>query len=246
VNDDYLRKPHHRLQLLTLLSVYTSRPSFSSEVALILASHSVLKTLLLSLQLDKSSTACTLGVTILVKVLPMLAMHAGDMLKDMIPRMLAVLARIMCFKTRLLPASQIGVDDSGSPELDQPETTEEARNAEDQGLDARADLHWKRLERSFQESSPPSPHRLFTLLYYLYPCNVIRFLRSPVFYLESHNVSSPYVVGWSDALDETQIKSKSEVSVVSVSEAHDHPSHPAAAVDPRSPHAPVTNLGRCG
>ena len=63
-------------------------------------------------------------------------------------------------------------------------------------------------------SAAPSPHQYFTFLYYLFPCNVIRFLRWPVKYFQEGGLESPYTVEWEDALDEDQIKSKSEVRVV--------------------------------
>ncbi|CCM02390.1 uncharacterized protein FIBRA_04488 [Fibroporia radiculosa] len=76
----------------------------------------------------------------------------------------------------------------------------------------REDIEWVRLEQTFDggTSSAPSAHRYFTALYYLFPCNVIRFLRYPVRYLSDSGLDSPYTIGWDEALDEDKIRSTSE------------------------------------
>jgi hypothetical protein len=210
VNDDYVRKPTHRLQLLTLLTRYTSQTSFSSDVAPILAGHPLIDTLLLSLQLDNSTTACSLALTVLVKVLPMFAMSAGELLKVMIPRMLLVLARMICFK---LPSKRPLQDASPDANVD---LSDGGHNPHPSGPTPRPDLHWRTLEQSYEgaDRQAPSPYALFTLLYYLYPCNLIRFLRSPLEYLHAHDVVNPFVGEWTDLLDPAQLKSKSEVGRV--------------------------------
>ncbi|KAJ7105763.1 hypothetical protein C8R43DRAFT_1100098 [Mycena crocata] len=203
--------PSARLQLLILLNLYTSVPTFQPAAA-VLAAHPLMGSLLNSLLVDRSSTLATIALGVLVKLLPILAVEACQDLKLILPRLLAILARVLCWRERAplpVPAQQ-------SPELEVPaiEFDEVEAAAEDAGptLSVREGLAWEVLELSFDTaaSSAPSPRQYYTLLYYLFPCNVLRFLRSPVLYLVSNNVESPYTVDWDAALDEQKIRSKSE------------------------------------
>ncbi|KAJ6546552.1 hypothetical protein DFH09DRAFT_1262958 [Mycena vulgaris] len=196
--------PSSRLQLLILLNLYTSVSSFQSFAA-VLAAHPLMSSLLHSLLLDRSSTLCIISLSILVKLLPILAVEACEDLKSILPRLLSILARILCWRER--PPDTL----PQSPEEGMPVIEEEL---DDPGpaLSVRSDLSWQVLETSFHRATPstPSPRQYYTLLYYLFPCNVLRFLRSPVLYLTSNHVESPYTVDWDAALDEQKIRSKSE------------------------------------
>jgi hypothetical protein len=81
-------------------------------------------------------------------------------------------------------------------------------------LHVRPDLDWQHLESAFDAtvSHAPSPSPYFTILYYLFPWNVINFLRSPVAYLTNASLQTPYTVSWEEALDVGEIRSKSEVT----------------------------------
>ncbi|KAF8212369.1 hypothetical protein K438DRAFT_1806415 [Mycena galopus ATCC 62051] len=197
--------PSSRLQLLILINLYTSVPSFPS-FADVLAAHPLMSSLLYSLLLDKSSTLCTIGLTIVVKLLPIFAVAACEDLKILLPRLLTILARVLCWKER---APQTTSPDA-EPEVEQ----ELEQEWEDTGptLFVGEDLSWEVLQQSFDtgSSSAPSPRRYYTLLYYLFPCNVLRFLRSPVLHLTTNDVESPYTVDWETALDEQKIRSKSQ------------------------------------
>ncbi|KAJ7273587.1 hypothetical protein B0H12DRAFT_1090097 [Mycena haematopus] len=196
--------PSSRLQLLILMNLYTSVPAFQSFAA-VLATHPLMSSLLHSLLLDNSSTLCTIGLTIVVKLLPIFAVEACQSLKILLPRLLTILARVLCWKERAPPSSEDAV-----PQVEQ----ELEQELEDTGptLLVREDLSWEVLQQSFDtgSSSTPSPRRYYTLLYYLFPCNVLRFLRSPVLHLNTNKVESPYTVDWETALDEQKIRSKSQ------------------------------------
>ncbi|KAI8998572.1 hypothetical protein BD414DRAFT_533409 [Trametes punicea] len=207
--------PSSRLQLLILLNAYTSQPSFPDH-AHVLASHPLMVSLLYSLTFDNSSTVCTIALTILIKLLPIFAVKACEQLKRLLPHFLIVLARIICWKERQSSAPII-------PVLPDPEDSddEEALASDDDGdtdregsrpLPIREDIEWERLELTFDgpASKAPSPDRYFTFLYYLFPCNTIRFLRYPVRYLSDNGVDSLYAMDWEDAVDEDKIRSKSE------------------------------------
>ncbi|GAC71245.1 hypothetical protein PANT_2c00019 [Moesziomyces antarcticus T-34] len=51
-------------------------------------------------------------------------------------------------------------------------------------------------------SSPPNEEHLFTFLYGLFPCDIIRFLRSPVDYLSKASFDSPFEGPWEEMMDE--------------------------------------------
>ncbi|KDQ60747.1 hypothetical protein JAAARDRAFT_151426 [Jaapia argillacea MUCL 33604] len=196
-----------RLQLLTLLNSYTLQPSFSSQSAVLIA-NPLMSSLIHSLLLDSSSIVCISSLTLLCKLLPVLAVHAAEGLKRILPQLLAILARVVCWRQRPPPQDPVEtVDDFESEIEDQPRFSPEHLP-----FPAREDLNWEQLEVTFAcaMSSPPSPNQYFTYLYYLFPCNVVRFLRSPLLYLSEHGLGSPYSVPWDDVIDETELHSKSE------------------------------------
>ena len=172
-----------------------------------LSKHQLFPYLLLSMLLDNSSTACSAGITFLVKSLPYFAVHAREQLRLYVPRLLAILARILCWKKRypLIP-------EAGENTLD-PEFERELAEITQRTLHVRPDLEWQRLEMTFSSitSLPPNSRSFFSLLYYLFPSNVLGFFRDPAVFLVSYNVDSPYVESWKDALDEDEIRRKSEV-----------------------------------
>lgn len=202
------------MQLLILLNAYTSRSQFPDH-APVLASHPLMTSILHCLVFDTSSTACTIASTILIKLLPILAVKACEQLKRVLPLLLVVLARLLCWKERqssepLLPtlADPEESDDDATSEKEEVSKEETSHSTP-----IRDDIEWHPLELTFEgPSSAPPAHRYFTFLYYLFPCNTIRFLRYPVRYLNDNGLESLYAVDWENALDEEKIRSKSEVS----------------------------------
>ncbi|EGO20906.1 hypothetical protein SERLADRAFT_452048 [Serpula lacrymans var. lacrymans S7.9] len=201
--------PSSRLQLLILLNYYTSQEKFRSP--LVLANHPLIFSLLSSLLLDNSSTICTIGLTVLVKLLPIFAVEACDNLKSILPQLLAILARIICWKER--PVSGLSTEGQGdetqvSEEVDAAQDLEEPSTV----LQLHPELDWKRLELTFNaaRSSAPPPENFFSCLYYLFPSNLFRFLRGPAIYLKNNGFDSPYTVNWEEALDEDNIRSRFE------------------------------------
>lgn len=144
----------------------------------------------------------------MVKLLPVFAIHAATILKSIFPKLLAILARIMCLKERPPSDPQLLEDEAAGVDFDR-EIIKEASPV----LHIRSDLEWERLEMTFNTtiSFPPSPRPYFTTLYYLYPSNVLKFLRNPAQYLDDASVRSPYTVGWAEALEEDEIRRRSEV-----------------------------------
>ncbi|KAG0705958.1 hypothetical protein DFH29DRAFT_235684 [Suillus ampliporus] len=200
--------PSSRLQLLILLNRYTSEPSFQS-LAAVFAGHPLLDSLLNSLLLDNSSTVCTIGLTVIVKLLPIFAVKACEELKMLLPRLLAILARIICWKERSVPKFEEEVEDTDESSAKQAPAHNEFTASPN--LPLRPELGWERLELTFNAaSSAPPPGCYFSCLYYLFPCNLLRFLRGPSAYITDRGYESPFSISWEDALDEDNIRSKSE------------------------------------
>jgi hypothetical protein len=218
VADDYARTPRHRRPLLALLTTLAESPGFAADGAPRLAAHPLAGTLLASLQLDGDGVVLTAGVALLVRLLPMFAQHAPGALRALVPRLMRVLARLVCFTG---PAPDDATADdvlaSSSPvdssvDMDVTGSPQAALYAAPVPLPGDAELAWRPLEHpSDTPPAVPDVRRLFTFLYYLFPCNIIRFLRGPVAYLVAHKIPTPYSRSWADALDEAQIKSRTEV-----------------------------------
>jgi len=201
--------PSSRLQLLVLLDSFTSHPEFQLR-ATDLARHPLMNSLLNSLLLDNSSTICTIGLTMLVKLLPTFAVKACEELKIFLPRLFVILARVICWEELSSSAlsSTVLADNHGGQ-------FGAGKQAEEYGglaaLELRPGLGWERLELRRNTSSAPPSDAYFSSLYYLFPCNLLRFVRGPAAYLRDREYESPYIVSWEDALDEDNIRSKSEV-----------------------------------
>ncbi|KAH9946055.1 uncharacterized protein BXZ73DRAFT_86256 [Epithele typhae] len=190
--------PDMRLQLLLLLNAYTSQSAFQDH-APELARHPLMTSLIYTLMFDDSSTVCTSALTIMIKLLPIMAVKACEDLKRLLPQLLLVLARVLCWKERQPSSDAVAVADDSEAYSSSP-------------LQIREDIEWARLKLTFDatESKAPLPDRYFTFLYYLFPCNTIRFLRYPVRYLDENSAESMFTVGWEDALDEQKVRSISE------------------------------------
>ncbi|KAJ7219154.1 hypothetical protein GGX14DRAFT_590318 [Mycena pura] len=198
----HFANPASRLQLLILINLYTSVPTFQSFAA-VLATHPLMSSLLHSLLLDNSFTSCTIEMSIFVKLLPIFAVEASEALKSILPQLLSILAKMLCWRER--------------PRRITPQSPEEEAVEEEPDQDTgpalclRDDLSWQVLELSLDGmTSAPSPRHYYTLLYYLFPCNVLQFLKSPVLYLTQNKVPSPYNVDWDAVFDEQKVRSKSE------------------------------------
>jgi len=161
--------------------------------------------LLRSLFLDNSSTAATLGLTLLVKILPFFAVYSREDLSLMLPRLFAVLARIMCWKERRASNS---LGDATDTDFER-----ELEYDTNPVLKLIPDIKWERLEMSFRgaTSLPPSSRNYFTMLYYLYPANLLKFLRNPSRYLVDSGTRSPYVESWEQAFHKGGVHRRTKV-----------------------------------
>lgn len=210
--------PSSRLQLIGLLNRYTTEPLFENH-ACVLAAHPLMSSILTSLLVDNSTTACTISLTTLTKLLPIFAVKDCPTLKHMLPQLFAILARILCWCERGAPApvhSPVTQNFTSDEEHSATEGRYLVQAIEGSRVpDTNPDLQWERLELPFDSAAAlgPSPQQYFTFLYYLFPCNLVAFLRDPIGYLAERNVERPYAVDWEDALDHEQIKARSEVEL---------------------------------
>ena len=179
-----------------------------------------MQSLIYCLIFDNSATECTVGITVLTKLLPVFAVKACEELKRLLPSLLVVLARIVCWETRpyyTMPELALESFGGRNPESLVEPVVEDRRDQpvpdSDNRLPIRSELQWKRLDQTFIGASATAPPRqqYFAFLYYLFPCNVIRFLRGPISYLGETTLESPYTLSWGEALDEAKIQSTSEV-----------------------------------
>ncbi|KAH8117372.1 Hamartin protein-domain-containing protein [Phellopilus nigrolimitatus] len=220
VMNDCFTTPSSRLQILILLDSLVAHPSFI-DISAKLFTHPFLSSIFRSLEVDNSSTVCAVELALLIKILPAAAIKAYEPLKDALPRLFGILGRVLCWKSYTgrnmqdskVPYSELlDYDDTGL--LEKIEKKELEDDIEDfkanwqAKLRIKEDLDWKRLERTFDmsTSSLPVPRQFFTFLYFLFPCNTVKFLRQPSAFLQESYVDSPWTVGWEDALDDLQIR----------------------------------------
>ncbi|KAF8810127.1 hypothetical protein BYT27DRAFT_7186996 [Phlegmacium glaucopus] len=202
--NEHFATPSSRLQLLSLLNIFTSAPSFPSA-AKILPKLPLMLSLQYSLFLDNSSTVCTISISLIVKLLPFFAVYAREDLKAMLPTLLAIFARILCWKERHASKGR-------DPNDIDVEFERELESEANRVFLISPHIKWERLDMIFNvtTSPPPSSRSLFTVLYYLYPANLLLFLRSPAKYLIDSAVDCPYTEPWGRALDQDEIRRTSE------------------------------------
>lgn len=124
MNNEFLIADN-RLTLTGLLSDLASRDDFPVGD---FAKSPLLMTLLRSLFIDRSATVFTIELTTIAKILPQMAIKALSRLKEILPELLAILARALCWKPRVtgLVRRDTGSDATADAEV-------------------REDLHWQRL-----------------------------------------------------------------------------------------------------
>ncbi|KAA1469542.1 hypothetical protein DENSPDRAFT_816598 [Dentipellis sp. KUC8613] len=212
--------PSSRLQLLNLMDQFTCQPDFIESQAAVLASHPLMQSMLTSLLVDNSTTVFSIALKIVAKLITVFAVKECNQLKRMLPRLFAIYARLICWQER----QPVDVEDGASSDDSEGTASGMHHHAVEgsRALDISPDFQWQRLEMIFDATAAPapSPKRYFSILYYLYPCNLLSFLRRPAEYLVEKNEECPYSTDWEEALDEDQIKTKSEILL------REHITHP--------------------
>ncbi|KZV97656.1 hypothetical protein EXIGLDRAFT_832683 [Exidia glandulosa HHB12029] len=198
-----------RLELLNLFRRLVMYDDFDFAA---FASSELLTSILLSLTVDNSTSCFTVGLTIIVVMLPHLAVKSHELLVNRLPSLLAILARALCSnglqRSDDAPVAGIASDDE---ETDNYSWSDSAGiQFKGKALAVDLELHWERLEASFVPISSrlPSADHYFTFLYGMYPCNTVEFLRRPTKYMQDRQIPCPFVVGWQEVLEDSQIRAR--------------------------------------
>ncbi|SAM81798.1 uncharacterized protein UBRO_03054 [Ustilago bromivora] len=202
-------EPTARVPLLFLLSTFLRLyPIHAYHIT----STALPRMLILSLQLDTSTTCVSLGVTALIMLIPHIPNWIANGGAGGLPTLLSIFARIVDWR-RLGHGWESRVGDHPELEEMRRERDEEFTEIDRLGkrLNIKPSLRWNRLESTFDTtmSTPPNAEHLFTFLYGLFPCNIIRFLRSPIDYLRKASFDSPFEGPWEDMMDEVAVQSRS-------------------------------------
>lgn len=147
-------------------------------------------------------------MSLIVKLLPFFAAYAREDLKAMLPTLLAIFARLVCWKERRASKGR-------DPKNIDVEFERELESETNRVFPISPHIKWERLEMVFNSptSPPPLSRPLFTVLYYLYPANLLLFLRSPAKYLIASALDCPYTETWDQVLDQDEIRRTSEVRI---------------------------------
>ncbi|KAG8968241.1 hypothetical protein FRC05_001622 [Tulasnella sp. 425] len=209
--DVAFQNPRSRLQLMALLSQLARIPELSVTD---LAESQLYSSLLTSLQLDLSTTLVSVGISVLIMLLPQMAWKSPKVLNDSLPRLLSILCRVICWKERAMPLAQpmsATIETSTFFVGSGSDTATEVPGGESASPKLAADVTWTRLESSFdlQAAAPAPDARLyFQFLYGLWPTTVLSFLRRPIKMLQTFGLKSPYTDDWDEIIDEDEVRSR--------------------------------------
>ncbi|UZJ52069.1 hypothetical protein CBS101457_001389 [Exobasidium rhododendri] len=208
LSDSFL-EPTSRVPILLLLTIFFR---LSSSHAYHVVHTPFVRLLVLSLQLDTSKTSTSLGILALVTLIPHFPNSLASGLAGGLPALLSIYARIVDWK-KLSPGWEGNSNAVGGSLGDDDDDEEEEQWQErlSKRLKLRKGLEWNRLESTYDtiHSQRPNAECLFTVLYGIFPCNVVRFLRAPIDYLRKAEYHSPFEAEWEDIIDETSIQQKS-------------------------------------
>lgn len=200
LSDSFL-EPQSRIPILLLVTIFFR---ISSSNAYHVVSTPFVRLLVLSLQLDTSKLGASLGIFTLATLIPHIPNWIANGGAGGLPAVLSILARVIDWRKlgRRWEQRSSALDDEDE-EWAQVERLSKR-------LHVRSDIDWKRLDTSSDTATPDPPNAelLFTFLYGIFPCNVIRFLRAPLDYLLKAEYESPFEADWDDIIDENALQYK--------------------------------------
>lgn len=203
-------EPIHRIPILLLLTIFARLNSIHTFH---ITSTKLVSDIMTSLQIDTSTTLISLCITALIMLIPQIPNWVANGGAGGVPVLLCVYARIVDWR-KLGPGWEHRLGETDEMEALRRQLDEEFTEVEriSKRLTLRADVQWRRLESSVDTDSTITPDamRFFTIVYGLYPCNMIRFLRAPIDYLRRANCPSLLDAEWEELIDETSLQTRSE------------------------------------
>lgn len=201
--------PHARIPILLLLTIFFR---LSSLYAYHVVATPFVRLLVLSLQLDTSKTSTSLGILALVTLVPHFPNWLANGGAGGLPALLSILARIIDWRKVNTGWEERSNTLGAGKESENKEVPEQEKVSHhlSKRLQLRKGLEWKRLESTYDNSftQRPDAEMLFTVLYGIFPCNLIRFLRAPIDYLRKAEYQSPFQTDWEDIIDENAVQNK--------------------------------------
>ncbi|CAG8437515.1 1711_t:CDS:10 [Acaulospora morrowiae] len=186
--NSYFVQQKYRLQILSLLAEFIRCQSL--HIHLILETP-LLDSLLTSLQKDTSTTLISLSLTTLIMLLP----HICTPVVSYLPRLYIIFVRILCWDKR--NSSSMDYED----EVDDEVFVDSNYSPKEKKGDG-----WEQCDSTFDNipSTPPNCLHFFTILYGMFPCNTVKFLRDPIKWLEEKESNPLYT-----KIDNDVIRSRS-------------------------------------
>ncbi|RHZ56071.1 hypothetical protein Glove_406g31 [Diversispora epigaea] len=185
--------PHICISVVSYLPLLSLLTEFVRSQNLYI--HQILETPLLdslfkSLQRDTSTTIISLSLTALIMLLP----HICISVVSYLPRLYTVFIRVLLWDKHNFGSMNFEGDDYELidnvmifPEVPKVHDLPKINILNDEDS-------WEQCDSSFDNvpSTPPNCLHLFTILYGMFPCNTIKFLRDPTTWLKERNFPSSY------------------------------------------------------
>ncbi|PWN25574.1 hypothetical protein BDZ90DRAFT_262221 [Jaminaea rosea] len=203
-------EPMHRIPILLLLTIFTR---LSSIHTFHITSTRLPQDIITSLRLDTSTTLVSLCITALIILIPQIPNWIANGGAGGVPILLLTYARIVDWR-KLGPGWEQRLGEGEEMENLRRQLDEEFTEMErlSRRLTLRPEVKWRRLESKVDtdHTGDPDALRFFTVVYGLFPCNMIRFLRAPIDYLRKANCVPLLDSEWEDLIDETNLQLRSE------------------------------------
>lgn len=203
-------EPLHRIPILLLLTIFLRINSLHTYH---ITKTALVQDIVMSLQLDTSTTLISLCITALIILIPHIPNWIASGGAGGLPVFLSVYARIVDWR-KLGPGWEYRVGDGADLESLRRELDEEYTEIDrlSKRLAVRTEVQWARLESTVDTelTAEPDATRYFTILYGIFPCNMIRFLRAPIDYLRKADYQAPLSPNWEDLIDESGVQLRSQ------------------------------------
>ncbi|CAO1632508.1 unnamed protein product [Sympodiomycopsis kandeliae] len=203
-------EPMHRIPILLLLTIFLRINSLHTYH---ITKTALVQDIVMSLQLDTSTTLISLCITALIILIPHIPNWIANGGAGGLPVFLSIYARIVDWR-KLGPGWENRVGDGDDLDQLRQKLDEEYGEIDrlSKRLAVRAEVEWARLESSVDTdlTAEPDATRYFTILYGIFPCNMVRFLRAPIDYLRKADYNAPLAPNWEDLIEESTVQLRSQ------------------------------------